>query len=281
MIEMTDLPESPGKKVAMTAAERMRKYRAKMSAEKIVETKRKNAEDQKALRQSWTSYRKAVQRVKRALPVSPRKQRSIVKKLAVQYGIETKKQPKTREVSDNEDEHLVVAFYEIPTEWLTMMKHHCFIAKTQLRAMKFLKNNLSTEEAVMQVDYLENFAIRQQNEIMAAQWVSEGVTLYTCVITQNGSSTNYVVVSDDLQHDKFSVFCCNQLILEEHLKNNAHISTLHICSDGAPSQFKNKYIVYLVCEPKTVHPSLSSIIMTFLGQLMERVQLMVFVAQLN
>jgi len=58
----------------------------------------------------------------------------------------------------------------------------------------------------MQQDFSENFCIEQQDEIMSAHWMTESVTLFTALIYQSGCSMSYVVISDELHHDKFAVF---------------------------------------------------------------------------
>ena len=40
---------------------------------------------------------------------------------------------------------------------------------------------------------------------MSAHWVTNGVTLFTAVLNTKDGSKSYVVVSDDLHHDKFAV----------------------------------------------------------------------------
>ena|SRR6218665_86110 len=54
-------------------------------------------------------------------------------------------------------------------------------------------------------DFSDNFDAKQQKEIMSAHWVKNAITLYTAVITTIESTKSYVVVSDELHHDKFSV----------------------------------------------------------------------------
>ena len=94
----------------------------------------------------------------------------------------------------------------------------------------------------MQVDFAENFLIKQQDEIMSAHWITEGVTLYTAVLHSKKTTTSFVVGSEDLHHDKSTVFSYNKEILKAHIDfNNTPISKLHIFSDGASGQFKNRF----------------------------------------
>jgi len=108
---------------------------------------------------------------------------------------------------------------------------------------------------VLQEDFSENFTIKQQDEIMSAHWVSQGVTLFTAVLNRKDCVESYVVVSDELHHDKFSVYCYNQKILKEAASKGV-IKKLHIFSDEAGSQFKNRYTLSTILTPSEYHDTL-------------------------
>ena len=134
------------------------------------------------------------------------------------------------------------------------VKKHSFLAKVQLQQIKDLKTKLSENEAIMQEDFSENFSIKQQDEIMSAHWVTEGVTLFTAVIYQSGGSTSYVIVSDELHHDKYAVFCYNKAILNHYSSELCKtVTQLHVFSDGAASQFKNRYTLSTILQPQLIH----------------------------
>ena len=85
---------------------------------------------------------------------------------------------------------------------------------------------------------------------MSAHWVSHGVTLFTAILFQANDATSYVVVSDELQHDKYAVYCFNKAILHQYTSvSGRHIDYLHIFSDGAASQFKNRYTLSTILDP--------------------------------
>ena len=125
------------------------------------------------------------------------------------------------------------------------MRRHVFIAKTQLRTIKTLRaagrrgsswkkgkqleegeaagrrgsswkkgKQLEEGEALLQENFSENYSIKQQNEIMSAHWVSTGVTLFTAVLNTTDVVKSFVVVSDELHHDKYAVATFNRKILE-------------------------------------------------------------------
>jgi len=76
--------------------------------------------------------------------------------------------------------------------------------------LKCLKESLAANHIIMQEDSAENYTLRQQNEIMAAHWAPQRVTLFTAVVyyKENNELKNisYSVISDELDHNKHSVF---------------------------------------------------------------------------
>ena len=51
---------------------------------------------------------------------------------------------------------------------------------------------------------------------------------------------SFVVISDDLSHDKKSVYAFNKAMLKE-VRKITPVTKVHYWSDGAASQFKNRY----------------------------------------
>ena len=71
------------------------------------------------------------------------------------------------------------------------------------------------------------------------------VTLSTAVVYYGGGEgdlehKSFAVISDDLSHDKKSVYAFNKAILEE-VRKITPVTKVHYWSDGAASQFKNRY----------------------------------------
>ena len=115
---------------------------------------------------------------------------------------------------------------------------------------------------MLQEDFSENFMVKQQDEIMSAHWVSNCVTVFTAILTTNTGNISYVVISDSLDHNKYSVYCFNAAILK-HANEGQTIKTLHVFSDGAGSQFKNRYTLSGILAPTELHPGLQYIDWSF------------------
>ena len=155
------------------------------------------------------------------------------------------------------------ALEELITQ-VVALKRHCYVAKVQLQQIKQLKSSLAANKAVLHEDYSENFVIKQQDEIMSAHWISEGVTLFTAIINNASGGTSYVVISDELTHDKYAVCAYNAAILADANKGD-EINNLHMFTDGAASQFKNRYTLSVLLDPKALHPNLCNMDWSFFG----------------
>ena len=138
-------------------------------------------------------------------------------------------------------------------EQLIQMRRHSFIAKHQQIELRKLKNSLKENEAILHVDFAENFNIKHQKGIMSAHFKQSDksrVTLFTAIIYMpNKEMFSYVVVSDCLEHDKYAVAAFNRKILNEAKSKNKSFKTLHVFSDGAGGQFKNCFTLSFLTEP--------------------------------
>lgn len=130
-------------------------------------------------------------------------------------------------------------------EQLQPFGRHVYNIKRQYAELKYLKESLPLGEVIIHKDFAENFQMKHQREVMAAHWSNDTVTLFTAVVyyrsgTGDLEHKSYAVISDDLRHDKQSVYAFNKAILEE-VKKFTQVNKVHYWSDGAGSQFKNKY----------------------------------------
>ncbi|CAH3182899.1 unnamed protein product [Porites lobata] len=87
---------------------------------------------------------------------------------------------------------------------------HVLVKRQQARIFKEKIEHLTEEEAVVQVDFAENFSCKYQGEVQSAPWSQDQVILFTVAIwtksgDKNSCCESHVIVSDDLKHDKTSV----------------------------------------------------------------------------
>lgn len=101
---------------------------------------------------------------------------------------------------------------------------------------------------MIQIDFAENYAMISQDEIQSAHWTHSQITLFTCgVWLADGVFKAFVVVSDDLSHDKYCVWAFLDVIIEEMKQIAPSVSHLFIFSDNAAGQFKNRYVLSNIC----------------------------------
>ena len=115
----------------------------------------------------------------------------------------------------------------------------------QLHNFKQPKENLKENELIISEDFSENYSMKQQNEIMPAHWSQEELSLFceTAHYLQDGKPVfnHCVLCSDDLTHDKNTIFFYNSYIINDLKSKGLIFDMVHYWSDGPSSQFKNQY----------------------------------------
>lgn len=99
------------------------------------------------------------------------------------------------------------------------------------------------EEALIQVDFAENFVCEAQDEVQSAHWNQRQLTLFTSALYHNELFRSKAFVSNNLTHTKESIVPYMYRLLSELPKT---VKVLKVWSDGPSSQFKNKYMAVMV-----------------------------------
>ena len=115
----------------------------------------------------------------------------------------------------------------------------------QAASFKKLTESCDRENIVNQVDYSENTTIAAKREIQSAHWCHSPATLFTVHAWLSGvDGGSIVIISDDLNHTKQSVYVCMQTVFA-HLKSKCpQIKHVNVFSDGPTSQFKQRYLFF-------------------------------------
>lgn len=77
----------------------------------------------------------------------------------------------------------------------------------KVNTLKKKDQQLCKGEAVLQVDFADNYACVSQDEIKSAHWSNILVSIFTCVAWIPNGKQCYAIVSNNLTHNKFSVWC--------------------------------------------------------------------------
>ncbi|KAJ8720597.1 hypothetical protein PYW08_006062 [Mythimna loreyi] len=122
-------------------------------------------------------------------------------------------------------------------------KLHSFVKNVQSNYFHNVKQDLTSDKAIVQIDFAENYALISQDEIQSAHWSHGQVTLFTCCIWTTDKLQSVVIVSDELSHSKYTVHLFLQKIFEYIKSVNDKITFLHIFSDNCAAQFKNRFVM--------------------------------------
>ena len=138
----------------------------------------------------------------------------------------------------------VSEFISLLIEKLQALTTHSFIATSQAKYLKKVKEELREEEVIVLGDFAENYKFIIQDEIQGFHWNKQSCTLQPIVIyhikDNKLTERSLCFISDDLNHDTGFV--------HEVMKRSAdfikeeicpEVSKVHYFSDGCAGQYEN------------------------------------------
>ena len=125
---------------------------------------------------------------------------------------------------------------------------HVFNIDHQFAAINQLKEKLLNSEAIVHVDFAQNWVCKYGNEIAAVHFGASHSqsTLHTGVIYMNNSTTSTCTISNSNRHDPSSIWCFLHPVLKYIRNACPAINTIHFVSDGPSTQYRNKKNIYLL-----------------------------------
>lgn len=159
--------------------------------------------------------------------VTVKKEKSSKKKLVVQ-------ESSTEELL----EKLIVEMRQFP--------QHIFNARWQAARFNEMRKNPQNKEVVMVYDFAENYRTSYQDEIQAAHWTYEQVTIhpvvcyYRCSQCDLVTTHSVVALSDDLNHDSYAVDTFVGKVTSFLMEAGVKIERTCEWSDGCMAQYKSK-----------------------------------------
>jgi hypothetical protein len=141
------------------------------------------------------------------------------------------------------EETTVENLIDVIVSQLIDFKVHCYVKRQQSDYFEKKKSELVDGEIVLQIDFAKNYCCLLQDEIQAAYWNHNQVTIFTAVawIGHESEVQSLVVISDDMTHGKKQVFAFLYRILTSLKTKFPSITHDHVFSDGCCAQFKNKF----------------------------------------
>ncbi|CAF1047601.1 unnamed protein product [Didymodactylos carnosus] len=120
-------------------------------------------------------------------------------------------------------------------------KFHVFVKREQSKYFEKLKAEVTDEKVVCQVDFAENYGMKEQDEVQSAHWYTKTMSILTGYVWSKSGGFGFALPSLDVSHNKFVVNSALELILN-HLKTLLrNLKGINFFSDGAASQFKQRY----------------------------------------
>ena len=142
----------------------------------------------------------------------------------------------------NIDDELPVSYYQwrTPADGRVNLKaqlapfgRRVYNVPRQFQELRHLKDSLPAGEVIIHEDFAENFQLKHQNEIMAAQWSNESVTQSLQLLhnseTQKRELSSMPLLlskSDEMSHDKSTIYTFNSAIID-FLKKVTTITKVH------------------------------------------------------
>lgn len=130
---------------------------------------------------------------------------------------------------------------------LEYFKVHSYVKRVQSLAFLEAKSKMKENELVIQIDFAENYASIYQDEIQSAHWNHKQISIFTCCAWVKDTTQSFALVSDNLNHDKYSVYAHIKKILNELFVQFPSLEAVKIFSDGCVAQFKNKWTLSVLC----------------------------------
>lgn len=125
---------------------------------------------------------------------------------------------------------------------------HVYNIGHQFNRLSTLKERMEEDEAVVHVDYSENYTCKWHREIKDAHFGGslQQVTSHTGVIYLNGGRfESFASISDCLRHDAVATWAHLDPVLDHIRAKWQNVKTVHVISDGPTSQYRNKTSFYL------------------------------------
>lgn len=128
-------------------------------------------------------------------------------------------------------------------EKISQFLPHAYVTSAQSRYLKDRKQSLQRNEALVLLDFSENYKMIVQDEIQEFHWTQQAITMHPVIIYINTGerveNINMCFFTSDLNHDITMVKNFQYKVMV-HLKENfPSIDTVEFFSDGCAGQYKN------------------------------------------
>ena len=125
----------------------------------------------------------------------------------------------------------------------------------QYSELKYLKQNVKSNEVILSVDFSQNYNNKQKYEIKSAYFGHETFTIYTAAcyskeFINDQSETDLdsgLNVLNETAYKRNIAIACNLKLLKVVQPQLKHIKTVHFWSNGCSTQFRSQYAFQSLC----------------------------------
>jgi len=141
---------------------------------------------------------------------------------------------------------------------------HIFNIRHQYKALRYLRENLSHEERVIQIDFSENYNCKYSEEIQSVHFGASQrqISLHSGVAYSSSEIYPFCTISDCLKHGPAAIWAHMDPVIVD-LRNATNATRIHFISDGPTTQYRNKHNFYLLSR-KVFHYGFTSATWNFL-----------------
>ena len=125
--------------------------------------------------------------------------------------------------------------------------------REQVASYNKQKDDLKTREALIHVDYSENYNNTQQDEIQSVYFGQQNFSIFTCCSYYGKSEQGNLakipiaVINESSDYSRRAAFTCTNAIVNEFKKRmQDSLKKVILRSDGCSSQFRSKYVFGLM-----------------------------------
>lgn len=150
---------------------------------------------------------------------------------------------------------------------LRLFFKHTLNITVQYSAVKELKQSISDNEVLCHVDFSENYLLKYNAEIQSFHFGGsrQQISLHTGVLyyidrqTKETTCKSFCTISKNIKHDASAIWAHLDPVLNMSQKLVPLLTTVHFLSDSPSSQYRNRFIFYMMTKLKEQIPNLKLI----------------------
>lgn len=137
--------------------------------------------------------------------------------------------------------------------YIKQLKTHIFKKRVQNKAYNHMKQTLGPNDLLIHVDFAESYSNIQQDAIQSSYFGQQTFSIFTaCGYTkleedEHVKNDNVVVISEHSDHSRVGSMACLVSVVEKIEQiHQKQYPKLIIWSDGCASQFRSKYVFFML-----------------------------------